>query len=304
MTADTATKTLTERLAELEALPRDWTCDVHGVEYGEGKPHPHRVTWECPACERDAYLAEREFHQAHARYRHWLASGVPRRYGPASPEHIQPHNPSAKILSTFVRDFVANLEDRVDAGVGALILGPPGLGKTVALAAICNCSYRVMDGAAYRTWPDVIADLKAGFNGPRDDPRRQAVAELRTVPLLLLDELAVKGQSEFEHSELFTLIDYRYREGLPTIAAANSTRSAFPSMVGERVADRLFEVGPTIVLTGESMRGKTRIDGPDALKPPPDKLVTRVHSMGRMRERTIQAPRRYGDGYTPLPGEI
>ena len=141
----------------------------------------------------------------------------------------------------------------------------------------------------YAVWTDVLIDVKAGFGGSRDDPRRQAIERLRTVPLLMLDELGVKGMSDFDHSELFALIDYRYRNRLPTIAAANSTRAAFPDVVGERVADRLFEIGPTVLLTGDSQRGKTSIDGPDAVLQPPPKLTVRVHAQGVFRDREVKA---------------
>ena len=286
-----AGKTFDEILAEADNSPRDWACDAHGIEYGEGKPDPCRVTWECPRCARDADIAEREFRAEHHRHAAWRrASGIPRRYRSATPEHLLPHNPSARMLRAFVEAYVLNLQDRITAGEGALLLGPPGLGKTLALCAIGNAACRAIPGVTYAVWSDALTDVKAGFGAGRDDPRRQAIERLRDVRLLLLDELGVKGMSDFDHSELFQLIDYRYRNRLPTIAAANSTRAAFPDIVGERVADRLFEVGPTVLVTGDSQRGKTTIDGPDAFPTPEPTMTVRVHSQGQFRTRTIHAP--------------
>lgn len=270
---------------------RVWTCSLHGLEYGDGRPEPHRLTWECPECNRVASIAEQQFRSEHHRHLGWRRqSGVPRRYRPAVLEHLKAHTTSAKALRAFVADYVGHLQARVDAGMGGLFLGPPGLGKTLAMNIITTAAWRVMWGAKYAVWPDVLADLKAGFNGSREDPRRQVMDSLRKAPLLLLDELGVKAMTEFEHGELFALIDHRYRHGLATIAAANATRAVFPDLVGERVADRLFEIGPTIGLTGDSLRGKTVIDGPDAFPTPPDTLTVRLHSRGEFRDQVICAP--------------
>lgn len=276
-------------LAEYDKQPKDWRCPEHEVEYGEGKPDPARIAWACPECDRAANEASQQFKTEHAHYRWWRAgSGIPHRYRSATPAHIKPLTKSAALLSEATQKYVESLTHRVKAGDGLLLLGPPGLGKTLALTAIINAACARMRGPEYVVWSDALADLKAGFNGSRDDERRQAVERLRTVRLLALDELGVKAASEFDHSELFSVIDYRYRNRLPTLAAANSTLAQFPSIVGERISDRLQEVGPVIVLTGESQRGKVQLEGPDALLAPPSSVTVKVHSMGEWKSRRIE----------------
>lgn len=291
-------KTLTETkgvrdldamLAEYDADPKAWRCPEHDLEYGEGKPDPTRCAFVCPECDRVAEAANSELKTAHARYQWWRRySGVPHRYRAATPKHIEPLSKSAALLSQAALRYVDSLSDHIKAGAGLLLLGPPGLGKTLALTAIINAACAHMRGPQYVVWPDALADLKAGFRGGHDDERRLAVERLRDVPLLALDELGVKAASEFDHSELFSVIDYRYREGLPTLAAANATLAQFPSVVGERISDRLQEVGPVIVLSGESQRGKVQIAGPDALEAPPSSVSVEVHSMGEWKSRRIE----------------
>lgn len=300
-------KTLDELLAAHANDPREWTCPEHALTYGEGKPDPVRMAWDCPKCKRAADSAEAEFHRLHARHVHWRRdSGIPHRYRAATLAHLLPHNPSAMLLRTFVSNYIGTLNERIEAGDGALLLGPPGLGKTLALCVIGNAACQLQSGVNYTVWPDTLIDLKAGFGGSRDDPRRQAVERLRDAKLLLLDELGVKGMSDFDHSELFGLVDYRYRHRLPTIAAANATNAVFADLVGERVADRLFEVGPTVLVTGESQRGKASVTGPDAFPRPPQTLTTRVHAQGKWRDRKVEARDHFPttSSYRPLPGEI
>jgi DNA replication protein DnaC len=270
--------------------PRTWTCESHGEVYGE-LPGAFSRQWACPTCESEATKAERRFIAAHARYAWWRSdSGIPARYRAATPAHIKPLSPSAKVLVRAVEAYSSNLRHRYEAGEGLVLLGPPGLGKTLALCAIVNAACDAMHGPVYAVWPDVLAKLKSGFGGSRDDPRRDAVERLRDAPLLALDELGVKGATDFDHSELFALVDYRYREALPTLVAANATPGNFAAVVGERIADRLLEVGPLIVLTGDSQRGRVALDGPDAMKAPPPEIAVRTHSHGRWTDRRITAP--------------
>ncbi|WP_111266315.1 ATP-binding protein [Marilutibacter maris] len=277
-------------LDKLEAIePRTWTCPKHGIEYGDGKPDPHRFIDACPECEADAWKAERRLQADHRRYRWWCSrSGIPARYRSALPSSIRPVSRSAEALEKAVTAYTDTIAERMDAGDGLLLLGPVGLGKTLALTAIVNAACGILQGASYASWPEVLADLKASFSGPRRDDRRQAVDRLREAPLLALDELGVRAMSEFDHGELFGLIDYRYREGLPTLAAANATPANFSTLIGERVADRLREMGPTLVLSGDSQRGKLVIAGTDALSEPPGSINLPVHSRGQWRERVLK----------------
>lgn len=283
---------MTERLAR----PREWECPDHGP-YGEGIPNPCAMSWTCPACERIAQQAKREFDSSHSRYAHWVAnSGVPRRNLCVTPSHILGHNPSTKAMAKAVQAYLGNLEERMAAGQGLILLGPPGLGITLALTAIVNAVCRDVRNATYVVWPDVLADLKAGFNGDRNDERRSAVSRLKDTWLLAIDELGVKTASEFDQAELFGLIDYRYRNNKPTLVAANTTQDVFAQTVGERVADRLLEMGPVIVLSGQSLRGKHPLEGGPAFERPANFIFQRVHRQGEWRVSEAHAPDSFVNG--------
>ena len=271
--------------------PRVWTCPEHQVEYGPDRigERGFRMESHCPNCAAAVYRAERGLQQEHRMFEHWQhASGIPARYRGAVPASIQPLSASAKSLRAAVQSYTDDIVPRYDAGAGMVLLGPPGLGKTLALCAVINQACQVYHGPVYVTWPDALATLKLGFGGARDDPRREAVDRLRDAPFLALDEIAgVREATEFDHSELFSLIDYRYREVLPTLVAANATPAQFASMVGERIADRLLESGPQLVLTGASQRGKVAIDVAPAFEEPASSIKVRRHDHGEWRERTI-----------------
>lgn len=277
---------------------QSWTCPEHGTEYGPDhiRGRGYRSDWVCPDCERELQRADLQFRHQHHRYNHWRKeSGIPARYRAAMPTSIQPVSASAKSLAAAVKAYTDDIRGRYDAGNGLVLLGLPGLGKTLGLTAIINAACKVYYGPIYVTWPDVLSELKAGFGGAKDDPRRQAIDRLRDAPFLALDEVAgIREATDFDHGELFGLVDYRYREELPTLVAANCTPAQFSSLVGERVADRLLEMGPMLVLTGASQRGKIAIAGPDALEKPPESVIVRVHHQGEWREKKIG---KRGDGF-------
>lgn len=274
--------------------PKQWTCEEHGA-YGEEVEPFMSYSWSCVICGELASRAINEFNGDWGRYRWWRSnSGVPLRNRCAVLSHLSASTASGKVLAKAISAYLGNFDERVASGEGGILLGPPGLGKTLALSVLINSACQLSSNARYVTWPDTLADLKAGFSGSRDDERRHSVSSLKDVRLLAIDELGVKASSDFDYSELFGLIDYRYRNRKPTWVAANTTLDAFAAAVGERVADRLQEMGPVIALTGESLRGKTAISGPPAFPEPPQTLVTRVHYHGEWRERVTEAP----DGYS------
>jgi len=270
---------------------RAWTCPEHGIEYGE-VPGSIRLDRGCPQCRNAAHRAEQALHAERSRYAWWRdQSGIPARYRAATPEAIQPVGKSGKALARAVSAYTDDLKARKDDGAGMLLVGPPGLGKSLALCAVVNAACAAFRGPIYAVWPEVVADLKAGIGGLKDDPRRQAIDRLLDAPLLGLDELGVRGLTDWEHGELFRLVDHRYAQRLPTLVAANATAANLPELVGERVADRLRETGPLLVLAGESQRGKLTVTGPDALQAPPASVKCRVHEYGEWREREMATER-------------
>ena len=273
----------------VEALPV-WVCPKHMLQYGPGfiGSGACKVDWECTACLHEAARSESHLREERERFVHWMShSGVPPRYRSAVPSSIEPINACAQILRNAVQSYCDDIRGCSESGTGMTLLGEPGLGKTLSLCAIVSAVCRVFSGPVYVSWPEVISDLKASF-GQRDDPRRDAVRRLHRAPFLALDEITpARAASKFNNELLFELIDFRYRMKLPTLLAGNATPNELPRMLGERIADRLSEMGPVLWLTGPSQRGSIAIRGADALLDPSVNVRIQVHAHGRWRERTV-----------------
>lgn len=101
---------------------------------------------------------------------------------------------------------------------GWLILtGEYGCGKTHLAAAIANKYVESGQPGLFVIVPDLLDHLRATFspNSPvRFDKRFE---EVRTTPLLVLDDLGTESASPWAQEKLYQLLNHRYNARLPTV---------------------------------------------------------------------------------------
>lgn len=276
-----------------------WTCPEHKIEYGSLPGRTH-LEWSCPECERANQQAMRAWAGEWSRFNFWdRSSDIPYRFRSSTLATWKREGKANEAIGAAMDRYVANLQGHLASGTGVLLLGPPGLGKTHLLTAVIAEAIKQGFNARYAVWPDVLTEVKNAFNLPRDQERRDLSAILRQADLVALDELALKpNPSEFDTGLLFEIVDYRYRERLPTLVASNATKDSLGQIVGERIADRLTECSPALVLTGASKRASQPLAavGTPQLETPSEQLVQRFHYRGEWREKTETHTNSYG-GY-------
>jgi len=152
-----------------------------------------------------------------------------------------------------------------DGPAGWLVLiGGYGCGKTHLLLAIGNALLGQADPqpVVYANAPDLLDTLKATFgrNGDGDtyDERFRA---LRTVDVLLLDDLGAESPTPWAAQALYQLLDYRYMRELPTVIASNMTTAEFPDRIRSRLKDRSV-VQIVGITSGDYRRQKARRRAP------------------------------------------
>jgi DNA replication protein DnaC len=149
-------------------------------------------------------------------------------------------------------------DDIRDAGF-LVLTGPVGTGKTHqaygALRRIAEAGPARFEMIA-TTAPDMYGLLRPGGSerGTEYELRR-----LRTIPLLLLDDLGTEKLSEWTEEATYRLINERYNACLPLIITTNllvrsQDNRDLVSRLGERLASRLSQAATVIHLDGPDRR--------------------------------------------------
>ncbi len=113
-----------------------------------------------------------------------------------------------------------------------VITGEFASGKTHLAAAIANERAKLGDPPLFVIVPDLLDHLRATFapSSPTTFDRR--FDEIRTTPLLILDDLGTQSMTPWVREKLYQLFNYRYTAELPTVItiAADSLEDMDPRL--------------------------------------------------------------------------
>ncbi len=205
-----------------------------------------RESWR--ECERVQRAAERRTDQLRLAQARWELSDTPARYFDADLSKLDPNNEKQK----RVAERMLSLIDR--PGMLALV-GPRGPGKTWLSCGLIREYCRIGRRAKYVRAKEIFRQIKATFARSRgEESERSYMETLQKQDLLVIDEIQVRGETQWENDELTDLIDTRYGNLLTTIIIANLEPKAFVASVGESIASRMAEDGGILICDWESYR--------------------------------------------------
>lgn len=136
------------------------------------------------------------------------------------------------------------------------LIGQRGTGKTL-MAAWLSAALRqhgYMSHTFYFTAADLFGLMKSWYSASSGDAGHNNRL-LIDVPLLVIDEMQERIESEHEDKMLTHLIDKRYGQCKPTLLIANLMPEAFARHVGASIASRIQEGGTLMVCNWASYRG-------------------------------------------------
>lgn len=154
--------------------------------------------------------------------------------------------------------LLAQLGD-VDAAMAmprcAVLLGPPGTGKTRAAIAIGRLWSRAGREWRYVGFDDIGRRVRATYSREATQSERDVIDSLASPELVIIDDVGAAAVTEFARGLVHAVIDARYQAERSTVVITNLTLQELPDAIGERAVDRLRENGGTsIVFPGPSLR--------------------------------------------------
>lgn len=166
--------------------------------------------------------------------------------------------------STTCRKYVRNWEWALERGMGLLMYGSVGTGKSFLAACIVNELVEKGVPAFMTTTPRIVAAAQASSTNA-------VIYQLSRARLLVMDDLGMERDNEFGNEVMNSLIDSRYVAHLPIIVTTNlSPRDVKNSgkLFYDRIFDRILERSKAVLVNGEQRRkelGKSNSADFDAL---------------------------------------
>ncbi len=119
-----------------------------------------------------------------------------------------------------------------------LFTGTYGSGKTHLAAAIAN--YRADTGypPLFIVVPDLLDHLKATFSPTSTVSLDRRFEEVRTAPLLILDDLGTQSMTSWVREKLYQLFNYRYSAELPTVITTHDYKDDVDPRLLSRFEDK------------------------------------------------------------------
>jgi DNA replication protein DnaC len=179
--------------------------------------------------------------------------------------------PNHKTLAEFDRSFQPGLDPRrlselgslrfVEKRLCALILGPPGVGKTHIAVGLGMEAIRRSYVVRYTTLDDLVRDLR---RADQLGKLREKLSYYQRSHLLILDEVGYLPLDREDANRFFQLVNRRYAKG-SMIVTSNKRVSEWAELFGEEalaaaILDRLLHDAEVLTINGPSYRLRGRME--------------------------------------------
>ena len=146
-----------------------------------------------------------------------------------------------------------------DAGHGALILGPVGVGKTHLATALGHIAVRRRLTVTMARADQLFKKLKAAR---LDNTTEAEHRRLAAVSVLIIDDFALQPLDETATADFYELVVARHRKN-PTIVTSNRTPDEWVTLMSDPLlaqsaVDRLASTCHELIVEGESYRRRQR----------------------------------------------
>ena len=151
------------------------------------------------------------------------------------------------------KGYAQNWDEFKKAGIGLLLFGNVGTGKSYAAGCIANALIDRLESVLFVGMSDVVNRMQGNFGADRD----HYMQSLMCPDLLVLDDLGAERNTSFSKECVFDVVDKRLLTGKPMIVTTNIQLSVMmqaADLDDRRIFDRILEVCVPIRFDGENFR--------------------------------------------------
>lgn len=208
------------------------------------------------ALKQEAITREKEKNRA-LQIEHYLQA-IPARFKDKTWSDYQINYPEQVLSKKIAESFTVTFTERLKEGTCLKFLGKAGTGKTLLALII----YQALVHAGLSVRYESSLHFLRQFQETEFESYAAFQAHLATyqrIQLLILDEISLgvgKGGmlAEWQRNHLYTLINQRYVNRLPTLVISNHGQDELIERLGEPIVGRLSENGLTIAFNWASYR--------------------------------------------------
>lgn len=162
----------------------------------------------------------------------------------------QIHKDNALKALMAAKEFVGRCM-REPYGLGLLFTGTVGTGKTYLAAAIANALMEKEFQVLFLVVPDLLDELRATYDRRTETTELDLLDTARGIPILILDDLGAHNYTEWTRNRLYSIVNYRLNQQLPTVITSNLSLQEMEEFLGDRTTSRLLQMTRVFRLTSE-----------------------------------------------------
>lgn len=239
----------------------------------DGTPGHMAVACKCGMEERSGKVMERA--RIPKRYEHcdFESYATDLADGKTWTTHHEQFLKKAKLdVQGFVREYPATEK-------GLLLMGPSGVGKTHLAVAALKELIRRGHGGMFSDYRELLKEIQGSYNSASESTEMGILEPIRTVELLVLDDLGASKPSAWVLDIIGLVLNARYNERRMTILTSNYYDEAgapesgaklpggqrvavkedtLADRIGARMRSRLFEMCRTVEVYAPDFRREAR----------------------------------------------
>lgn len=185
-------------------------------------------------------------------------SGLPDKLQKPIEMYITDGNKCDKAAYKRLAGIRKDIVNYIGAGNNLYICGKSGNGKTSWAIKLLHSylhhkapgNYERLQGV-FISVADLLLRLK-DFNNPIS---KEFKDNLETAPMVVWDDICITGISQYDYTQIYTLINNRVLAGRSNIFTSNVIdRGMLDEVFGERLTSRIYDLSEIIELKGKDMR--------------------------------------------------